>query len=289
MTKTDARAAAVALRLAGRTYDEIAAELGISKSSCSLWLRDRPVPSDLQPAVQEEQADRDRDEARRLRADGLLLREVADQVGRSVRTVQQWTADLPVPERARHGGGREHMALMRRRRWDAVLARREAERREGKAAAAGIVGVLSERELELLAVTAYWCEGTKDKSYDRRERVIFINSDAGLVRLFLAYLDACGVVADRLRFSVSIHESADVDAATRHWAEVVGVPSSHFLRASLKRHNPSTSRKNTGDAYVGCLVVRVLDSRRLYQHVAGVWEGIVAGLRAPPEVRDVAG
>ncbi|MBZ6476077.1 hypothetical protein K9U14_22310 [Streptomyces griseocarneus] len=42
--KTDMRARARELRLAGKTYDEIVAELGVSKSSVSLWVRDLPKP-----------------------------------------------------------------------------------------------------------------------------------------------------------------------------------------------------------------------------------------------------
>jgi hypothetical protein len=42
--KDDLRARAMEMRLAGATYDEIVVELGVSKSSCSLWLRDLPRP-----------------------------------------------------------------------------------------------------------------------------------------------------------------------------------------------------------------------------------------------------
>ncbi|MFI9239484.1 hypothetical protein [Streptomyces sp. NPDC053079] len=42
--KTDMRARARELRRAGRTYDEIVAELGVAKSSVSLWVRDLPKP-----------------------------------------------------------------------------------------------------------------------------------------------------------------------------------------------------------------------------------------------------
>ncbi|GAB2899673.1 hypothetical protein [Streptomyces mayteni] len=43
--KDDLRARARELREAGRTYDEIVAELGVSKSSVSLWVRDLPKPA----------------------------------------------------------------------------------------------------------------------------------------------------------------------------------------------------------------------------------------------------
>ncbi|MEU3712399.1 hypothetical protein [Streptomyces catenulae] len=43
--KDDLRARARDLRRAGRTYDEIVAELDVSKSSVSLWVRDLPKPT----------------------------------------------------------------------------------------------------------------------------------------------------------------------------------------------------------------------------------------------------
>lgn len=42
--KRELQARARELRLAGKTYDEIVAELGVSKSSVSLWVRDLPRP-----------------------------------------------------------------------------------------------------------------------------------------------------------------------------------------------------------------------------------------------------
>src|SRR5262249_84800 len=42
MAKDDVRMKAGELRASGRTYDEIAAELGVSKGSVSLWVRDMP-------------------------------------------------------------------------------------------------------------------------------------------------------------------------------------------------------------------------------------------------------
>ncbi|WP_424892064.1 hypothetical protein [Streptomyces sp. XH2] len=42
--KTELQSRARELRRAGKTYDEIVAELGVSKSSVSLWVRDLPKP-----------------------------------------------------------------------------------------------------------------------------------------------------------------------------------------------------------------------------------------------------
>lgn len=275
------REAAVAMRAAGKTYSEITAELGVSKGSLSKWLRE-PDPLAEQEPHPEADAGRDvlREEARRLRCEGLVLFEIAARMGVSTKTVYYWTWDLPVPDtaRSRAGGDAAHMEMMRRRYWDRVLAEREDERQRIRAEHRDRVSGLSPRELELLAVTAYWCEGTKSKPYARREQVTFINSDPGLVLLFLAWLDQLEFPAEDRHFSLSIHESADVPAATQWWADVIDVPAEAFGRAVLKRHNPKTVRKNVDEAYVGCLVVRLRQCRTLYQRIDGVWQGIMGGL-----------
>ena len=49
--KDDHRDAAIAMRLEGRSYNEIKAELGVGKGSLSLWLRELPAPSEVQRAA----------------------------------------------------------------------------------------------------------------------------------------------------------------------------------------------------------------------------------------------
>ncbi|MFJ3304850.1 hypothetical protein ACIPSA_17335 [Streptomyces sp. NPDC086549] len=221
--KDDLRAKARELRLQGWTYDQIEAELGCSKSSVSLWVRDLPKP---QPRYSPE----------------------------------------------------EQRALM-----NAGLAKRRAseneERERVKRAAREEIGSLSDRELFLAGVALYWAEGQKSKTYQRREDVLFVNSDPGVIQVYLAWLDLLGVGRDRLRFRVMIHETADVTAAERYWADLVGIDVSQLQRTTLKKHNPKTVRKNVGEAYHGCLVIRVLQGAELYRRIEGAWYGIVGAVR----------
>ncbi|MGI5167231.1 helix-turn-helix domain-containing protein [Spirillospora sp. CA-253888] len=83
--KDDLRAEARALRARGMSYSEIAAELGVSKSSCSLWLRDMPRPIDRREQVRRSMAAR-RPGYRMRRAQAAAHRwdvktRAADQVG----------------------------------------------------------------------------------------------------------------------------------------------------------------------------------------------------------------
>lgn len=225
-SKDDLRARARDLRLQGWTYDQIQLELGCSKSSISLWVR-----------------------------------------------------DLPKPERKRTP---EEAAAISRRGWEATLQRREEERQHTKQISQRSVGDLSDRELFLAGVVLYWAEGAKDKTYSnqRRENLQFINSDPNVIRFYMRWLESLGVERERMRFRVSIHESADVTAAEAFWAELVGIDASALQRTTLKKHNPRTNRKNTAEAYRGCLVIYVSRSTDLYRRMEGAWYGIVGAASA---------
>ncbi|WP_329210215.1 hypothetical protein OG257_22840 [Streptomyces sp. NBC_00683] len=218
--KDDLRAKARELRLQGMTYDAIQVELGCSKGSISLWVRDLPKPVRSRTAI----------------------------------------------EQARLAG---------RMRWDHELAVRDAERQRTKMTAKEEIGALADRDLFLVGVALYWAEGTKDKPYDRRENVTFINSDPGMIQAYQAWLTLLGITPDRLSYRLAIHESADVETAKLYWAELVGVDVAVFQKTTLKKHNPKTVRKNVGEDYRGCLVIRVAQGAELYRRIEGWWHGIV--------------
>jgi len=165
---------------------------------------------------------------------------------------------------------------------DSELAVRDEQRRRTKEAAAREIGPLSDRDLFLAGVALYWAEGAKDKPYDRRENVLFVNSDPGVIKLYLAWLDLLGVEPERLRYRVMIHMTADVEGAKRYWADLVGVDVSVFQKTTIKKHNPATVRKNVGATYRGCLVIRVSQGADLYRRIEGWWTGMVSGITTPP-------
>ncbi len=194
------------------------------------------------------------------------------ELGCSKSSISLWVRDLPKPDRTRT---REESSEIARRGWERTLEIREEARQQTKLAAAADIGRLSDRELFLVGVGLYWSEGSKDKAYQRRERVTFINSDPDMVRVYLVWLRLLGVTGEHLRFSITIHETADTAAAEKFWSEPVGAGRGALLKTTLKRHNPKTVRKHTGDSYHGCLTIRVLQSAELYRRIEGWWCGIV--------------
>lgn len=221
--KDEARNRARLLRLQGKTYQVIAAELSVSTSSVSLWVRDLPRPS-------------------------------YDYSSRPQCTPEAL---------ARLSAARRQQT--------------EISRRQQKAGAEAEIGELSDRELLLVGAAIYWAEGAKDKPWSRSERVSFVNSDPDMIRLFLQWLDIVGVAKEDLTFRLTIHESADIAGALGFWGKVVGLHPSRFLKTTLKRTKPNPKRRNLGDQYHGCLVVRVRRSTVLYRRIDGWWRGIVHG------------
>ncbi|OLT34512.1 hypothetical protein BJF79_33250 [Actinomadura sp. CNU-125] len=182
---------------------------------------------------------------------------------------------MPAPPRP--GYSQERVAAAWKARWEPILSAREGERKEVKLGACEEMDGLSEREVLLAGALVYWCEGTKDKSYRRLERVSFINSDPALIILFLRFLKVAGVADGSPQFRVHIHETADVGEATGYWADLVGVPAELFKRPVIKRHNPKTNRKNLVDAYRGCLQIVVPKSADLYRRIEGWAYGAMLG------------
>jgi hypothetical protein len=214
-----------------------------------------------------------------LRRDGCSVPDIARRLGVAKSTAYLWTRHLPLDptpeaaERRRH----RHMEHMRETRWEPHRRARDAERAAMNETEAARVGTLSDREVLLLGSAIYWCEGQKAKPWEpNRCRVVFVNSDPVLITLFLRFVELLGVDRSTLKYRISIHESADVEAAGRWWAEITGVPMSSFCRPTLKTHNPSTVRHNVGEPYRGCLVVEVLKSRCLYWRIEGAMQGIGA-------------
>ncbi|MEU9442142.1 hypothetical protein AB0D42_14715 [Streptomyces sp. NPDC048304] len=270
----DLRERAVALRRAGLSRRQIRDRLHVDNNDIlNRLLEGEPPPEwTKRPNAKDDL----RDKARELRLQGWTYDRIQVELGCSKSSISLWVRDLPQPERRPPS---EQARLAARKRWEHELAVRDEERRLTKASAEQEIGELSDRELFMAGIALYWAERSKDKPYDRRENVIFVNSDPDVIELYLAWLDLLGVARDRLRFNVMIHENADIADAERFWADLVSADRSAFNKTSLKKHNPKTVRLNVGENYRGCLAIRVSQGADLYRRIEGWWSGMVVAAK----------
>jgi hypothetical protein len=253
-----------ALRDAGATYVQIKAELGIGASTISRILG--TYGQGRRPRVSQAT----KEKAASLRRDGLSVPEIARELGIAKSTAWLITKGISwelTPDRA------ERNAMAARASWQERNRQADIAEQRDKFDWARRAGDISDRELLLIGAAIYWAEGAKSKPWRRNENLIFTNSDPLMISLFLRWLDLLDVSHERRTFRVQIHETADVQAALRYWSDVVGVPVETFMPTTLKRHKPRTTRRNVGEDYRGCLVVRVRRSVAEYRAAEGLWVG----------------
>jgi transposase len=272
------RSQAIALRRSGKSRREIKEILGVtSNTTLNKLLAGEPPPEwTRRPRAKDDLHAR----ARQLREQGLDYDRIAAELGVAKSSVSAWVHDMPWPERLSYEECRKRAAEGVRRYWEAERPAREAQREVTRAAAAAEIGALTQRELLIAGAIAYWCEGGKNKPYCRRDRVVFMNSDPGLIKFFLRFLDAADVSHERLIYRVQIHESANIAAAEQFWLTLTASAPAQFRRTSLKRHNPKTVRKNQGEAYHGCLRMDVRQSAGLYHRIEGWVRAAIASTDA---------
>ncbi|MFE9795080.1 hypothetical protein ACFYRL_25480 [Streptomyces goshikiensis] len=273
-TFDDLRQRAVTLRREGLSRRQIRDRLQVHNNDIlNALLQGEPPPTwTKRPNAKDDLRDR----ARELRLQGMTYDRIQAELGCSKSSISLWVRDLPRPERTHRPPGTDMTRAQQGRK--EAHERRKVQYEATRRAAEDSIGELTDRELFLLGVGLYWAEGGKTKPHRPHPQITFVNSDAGMIRTFLAWLRLMDVPEDRLRFTLQIHETADASAAEQYWMEVVGLGASHFTKTTLKRHTPLTNRKNVGDSYRGCLSVRVLKGSDLYRRVEGAWCGIVGAV-----------
>ena len=145
----------------------------------------------------------ERERARRLRATGLPMADIAARLGVSRSSVSLWVRDVPFEPRPR-------VTLGRRREPNALQRRKQAEIDRLLAEGRDRVGRLSERELLVAGVALYAGEGSK-----RDGEVRFVNSDPRMVAFFCSWLRRFFAIDEsRLRVRLYLHEGLDLVATT---------------------------------------------------------------------------
>jgi hypothetical protein len=255
---------------------QIAEALGLKSGGgvLSKWLKDVPAPAwTLRPNAKDDL----REQAVAMRRDGHSYREIREAIGVSKSTLSLWLREVELT-----GEQRRRLAdlnqIGRTKAARTIQARRLARQAATIDGARAQIARVAESELFVEGFVANLAEGAKAKPWRSGEKFAFINSDPEMITLMLRWLDLIGVSRDRLVCRVSIHESADIELAESFWRSITGLGADQFGKATLKRHNPVTVRRNVGGSYQGCLVIYVRRSTELCRQIAGWWTGIIASV-----------
>jgi hypothetical protein len=202
---------------------------------------------------------KERNQARRLRAKGWTMPDIAKQLGVSRGAVSYWTRDIPFqPRMWKRPPGRRGPNVLQQRK-QAEIDQLLAEGRER-------IGRLTEKEFLVAGAALYAGEGAKTGG-----SVMFANTDGLMMAMFCRWLrHFFDIDESRMRVRVYLHEGLDVDAATEYWSTVTGIPRDQFRTPYRAKADPSM-RKSKHE--YGCAYVRYSCSYTLRAVL-----GLVAGL-----------
>jgi len=129
----------------------------------------------------------------------------------------------------------------------------------------------------LAGVLLYWAEGSKQKEWSPSEKVAFSNMDPDMIFLFHKWLKSYFMDV-QLKYELYIHMSGDIDSAKQFWSNLLGIRKDRLL-VYLKKHNPKTTRKNTGKKYFGGVRIVIQKSTDINRRIEGWTEGVIEYLK----------
>lgn len=213
-----------------------------------------------------------KDRAIMLRKQGLSYSEILGQVLVARSTLSLWLRGVGLAKKQKQMITAKRIAGRLR---GVESVKRNKIKRVGdiKKLAISEVSSLIKDPFWLTGVILYWCEGSKE--HQHASRVKFTNMDLQMHKLFLKWIRIYLLVSERdLSFELFIHENADIVGAEKYWMQNLGF-SKNKLKTYLKKHNPKTKRKRTGENYYGVLSIRIYKSIPLNRKIAGWTEGVV--------------
>lgn len=206
----------------------------------------------------------ERAEARRLRAEGMSVREIAQQLGVAKASVSVWVRDIALTDAqqsALRDNDRHYDARQRgsRANMQKGLAQRLAYQQEGRAKA---------REgdpLHLAGCMLYWAEGAKT-----RNQLKLVNSDAEMMRFFIRFLrQSLNVPNETFRVHINcyLNNGVALDVIENYWLNLLELTHDN-LRKSLVHQQPITSKQRGRKLLYGVCALSVYQTQ-LVQHVLG--------------------
>lgn len=212
-----------------------------------------------------------------LRKEGLSYSEILKKIPVAKSTLSLWLRSVGLSKKQEQRLTERKLASMARG------AKRKREIRlerslEIEKSAKNEVKKLIHDPLWLTGTILYWGEGSKEKPW-KSARVSLSNMDVDAHRLFLIWLKKfTGITSNNLSYELFIHEKSDINKAKKFWKKNLAL-SKNQIRIYLKRHNPATKRKNTGESYNGVFKINVAKSIDLNRRIAGWIKGVIEYLK----------
>jgi hypothetical protein len=180
---------------------------------------------------------KEREDARRMRAEGKSVKGIAKIIGVSPSSVSAWVRDIQLTAEQRLcliGRDPAQMNVARNKMSESCRQRRRDAQEDGREKAR------RGDQQHLAGCMLYWAEGAKN-----RNSVMFTNTDENMIVCFVKFLRECyGVADEEMTLYIDCHTSSDltVEEIENHWLEVLRLPRL-CLRKTRVNHDERTVKK----------------------------------------------
>ncbi len=183
--------------------------------------------------------------ARKLRAQGLSLREIVARTKYAKSSISGWIRDIVLTNKqisrlkSNQDQGRAKAANhpnSSRLKWAGI--------RQGiiNSAKKEISSTCSLEKLKLVGSALYWAEGYTAS----RNLFVFANCDPAMIKLMMLFLTkVCNVPRRKIRGRVNIHPHLDIKSATEYWSNISKIPIKYFHKPLLAVSRASKQKRKT--------------------------------------------
>jgi len=131
---------------------------------------------------------------------------------------------------------------------------------------------INKEKLWLMGIMLYWAEGSKQKARSVSQQVVFSNSDAAMINLYIKWAKLClNVKNENIKFEIYVHENykKNIRESILYWSKITGYSTQKFDKIYYKKHNLKSARTNRGDNYHGLLRVSIRRSTDINRRISG--------------------
>lgn len=202
-----------------------------------------------------------REHARKMRQDGMSVRDIAKTLEVARSSVSIWVRDIELSdnqieklkENQRQYGGHNKGGRTNRAKYrDMRLAYQEQGRARARDGSS----------LHLVGCMLYWAEGAKGKN-----KVYFVNSDSNMHLLFMRFLrEEMGVKDNEFSIYIQTHfqDPQQIREIEMYWTNLLHLPQSALRKTHIKKGSETRQNKLT-NGVCGVMVGKT----QLIQHIYG--------------------
>lgn len=211
-----------------------------------------------------------KDQANRLRKQGLSYNEIRKTIPVSKSTLSLWLKGVLLSPKLKKrlytkqieflSFGASSQKERRAREVQQIIESAEQE----------IQSPLDKETLRMMGAALYWAEGSKGKMLE------LTNSDPHLILFFVRWMKSIfGIEAQNLRARLNIYPQQDEAKIKKFWSDMTGIPVSSFGKSYVK---PISTGYKKNNLYYGTIRVEVPKSVDMRYKVFGWIKGSLKGI-----------